>query len=241
MEYIIALVGGILTFISPCILPLIPVYIAYITGISVKELKENQINKSMVFVNSIFFVLGFTIIFTLFAILFFILSLGMSNFKIWFSRIAGFIIVIFGLHLIGVFKINLLNFQLKAELNTKKTGILSSFILGVAFGAGWTPCVGPILSGILVLSSQSNKMLLAIIQLIFYSMGIGIPFLLTALFLNRLVKLIEFFKKHSKIIEIISGLFLVVLGILIMTGLINNLSRYLPILNFEEEIIKLKK
>lgn len=242
MEYFIALVGGILTFLSPCILPLIPVYLAYITGLSVKELKDNQ-NGINISINSIFFVFGFTLVFSIFSVLLFILSLGLSGFKIWFSRIGGLIVILFGLHLTGILKLNFLNFQLKAEIKPKTSGILSSFLLGVAFGGGWTPCVGPILSGILMMSTQSDKIIKAIVQLILYSLGIGIPFILTGVFLNKMITLFNFFKKHSKIIEIISGIFLIILGILIITGWINLLSSYFSkhlffLNNIEENLIK---
>ncbi|MGC8764458.1 MAG: cytochrome c biogenesis CcdA family protein [Brevinematia bacterium] len=225
MSLLIAISGGILTFLSPCILPLIPVYITYITGLSVSELKEEKLNKSGIIINSLAFVAGFTTVFTIMAVLLFILSAGYGNIRIWFSRIGGIIVVLFGLHLTGILNIKFLNFQLKADVNTKSFGILNSLLIGMSFGGGWTPCVGPVLSGILVLSTQSSKIYLAILQLIFYSLGIGIPFILTAFFLDRAISFFNVFKKHSKTIEIISGVFLIVLGVLLFTGWINRIIK----------------
>ncbi len=226
MGFFIAFIGGILTFISPCILPLVPIYIAYITGISAQELKENKSQNRKIFFNSLLFVLGFTVVFIVLAILLFIFSISLGSMRIWLSRIGGLIIVIFGLHLTGIFNLKFLNFQLKPQIEKKESSFFTSFLMGIAFGSGWTPCVGPILSGILLLSTQSSKLLISILQLITYSIGIGIPFIITGIFLNRMLFLINFFKMHAKKIEIISGVFLIILGITVSFNLMGIFANF---------------
>lgn len=245
MSFIVALIGGVLTFLSPCILPLVPVYIAYITGISVQDLKNKESQKNLIVAlsNSLAFVLGFALIFSVLSFFLFILSMGMGNLKIWLSRIGGIVIILFGLNMTGILKLNFLNFQFRPEIKGKINSLPGSFLMGLAFGGGWTPCVGPVLSGILLLSSSTDKLYLAILHLIVYSLGIGIPFVFTALFLSSIVNLLDFLKKNSRLTELISGIFLIFLGILIsfnLTGFIANfLSKIFPfLLDLEYKLIK---
>ena len=245
MNLVIAFIGGIITFVSPCVLPLIPIYIAYITGISVKDLKDSKSEKPLVriLMNSLFFVLGFTIIFSTLAALFYIFVQALGNYKIWFNRIAGAIIIIFGLHIIGIFKIKFLNFEAKFKTEVKKTGLIPSFLMGAAFGAGWTPCIGPILSGILFTGANSTNPWTAVTMLIVYSLGLGIPFILTGLLTNRLIMVFNVIKRNYRIIEIISGIFLVLLGLMLVFDWMGTLSgffsRLLPGLGYlENKLIK---
>lgn len=224
MNYLIAFVGGIITFISPCILPLIPAYISYITGISVKELKDERNNTLHILLNTLFFVLGFSIIFSILAVLFFIFFQSLGNLKVWFNIIGGIILIIFGLHIMGIINIKFLNYEIRYKNNVKKINIFSSLFMGIAFGAGWTPCVGPILSGILLTASNSNNPIVAITYLLVYSSGIGIPFIITGLAMGKMLLLFNKIKKYYKIIEIISGLFIILLGILLIFNLTGQLS-----------------
>ena len=240
MEYIIAFIGGIITFISPCILPLIPLYIAFIAGISVKSLEEKNKPIFSIFVSSLFFVLGFTLVFSILAFLFYIIISQLGSYKIWFNRIAGLIIIIFGIHMTGLIKIPFLNYEMKYSKKINK-GFFTPLLMGMAFGAGWTPCIGPILSGILFSSASSERPELAMLQLIIYSLGLGIPFILTGLLTNKVLSIFSFIKKHYKIIEIISGIFVIALGLIILTDKMGWLSgvfsRALPFLNNVESII----
>ncbi len=226
----IALLAGLISFISPCVLPLVPIYMAYISGMSVKDLEGEKKPTLKIFINSLFFVLGFTIIFTLFALLFYGAStLFGAGFQIWFNRVAGLVLVIFGLHIMGVITIPFLNYEARINNSSqkKKAGILPSFIMGVVFAAGWSPCVGPILASILTLASDASTAGNAVILLVSYSLGIGIPFILTGLATTRLMKLFKGIKKHYKVVEIVAGAFLIILGILIAFDLISVISSWI--------------
>ncbi|HRR96112.1 MAG TPA: cytochrome c biogenesis protein CcdA [Candidatus Ratteibacteria bacterium] len=211
----ISFVAGVLSFLSPCILPLIPIYISYITGISIEQLQESK-NTLKIFIISLFFISGFTLIFVLMGAS----ATAIGNFilkkKNILRIIGGIIIIIFGLHLIGILKIKKLYTEKKIVLKNKKTGYLSSFLLGMAFSAGWTPCVGPVLSSILIIAANEKTVLRGIILLFTYSIGIGIPFLITSLLLNKLLNFFNKIKKHYRAIEIIMGFLLVILGVLFL-------------------------
>ncbi len=248
LNIFIAFLAGLISFISPCVLPLVPIYIAYISGMSVKDLEGEKKPTLKILVNSLFFVLGFTIIFTLFALLFYGASNLFGNgFQVWFNRIAGLILVIFGLHVMGVITIPFLNYEARIKSDqskNKNATILSSFVMGVVFAAGWSPCVGPILASILTLAADAKTAGSAIVLLISYSLGIGIPFILTGLATNRLMGLFKNLKKNYKVVEIVAGAFLVILGILIALDLLSVISswvtRLFPGLAEIEGVIKVK-
>ena len=158
MRYLIALTGGMITFISPCVLPLVPVYIAYISGISVSDLESGGKNKPMhrIFINTLAFVAGFSIVFSLLAALLFIFLQFLGPYKEWFNRIAGLVIIIFGLQMAGLLKFKFLSGEVRFSPSVRKISPGSSFIIGAAFGGGWTPCVGPVLSSILITSTAGT-------------------------------------------------------------------------------------
>ncbi len=243
MTFIIAFLGGIITFISPCVLPLIPIYIAYISGMTVQQLKDETKPVFKIFINSLFFVLGFAAVFSALAALFYIFVQSLGSYKIWFNRIAGLILIVFGLHIIRIIKIPFLDFEIKLKTETKKINVFSSLLIGMVFGAGWTPCIGPILSGILFTSSSSQNPLLAVLLLITYSLGLGIPFILTGLLTHKLLSLFDAIKKHYRIIELISGAFLIILGLILFFDWMGFLSGYFskifPFLNnIETQFVK---
>ncbi len=254
MNFVIALTGGIITFISPCVLPLIPIYIAYVSGTSIQAIKGETpplgsksplVKKPFIaiFINSIFFVIGFAVIFSSLAALFYIFVQSLGNYKIWFNRISGIILIIFGLQMMGIINLKFLNYEFRVQPKTKKASFLSSFIMGAAFGAGWTPCIGPILSGILFTSASSHNSLTAILLLLTYSLGLGIPFILTGLLTGRLISLFDVLKKHSRAIEIFSGLFLAFLGVVLFFDLMGVISGFfsglLPMTgDIENKIVK---
>lgn len=230
MNLFVAFIGGIITFISPCVLPLIPVYLAYITGISVNSLKDYSVSKpfNKILINSIFFVTGFAVVFSLLAAVFFIFIQALGPYKIWFNRLAGLVIIAFGFQIMGLFNIPFINNQLKFDFSPgKKTSMFSSFIMGSAFGAGWTPCIGPILAGIIVTGANGSNIFAAILMLIIFSIGLGIPIILSGLIMNRLVSVFNFLKNHYRVIEIVSGIFLVLLGLILMLNLTGYLSAFL--------------
>ncbi|MGA2141088.1 MAG: cytochrome c biogenesis protein CcdA [Brevinematales bacterium] len=223
MRYLIALTGGMITFISPCVLPLVPVYIAYITGISVSDLESGGKNKPMarIFINTLAFVAGFSIVFSLLAALLFIFLQFLGPYKEWFNRIAGFVIIIFGLQMAGLLKFKFLSGEAKFSPAVRKISPGSSFIIGAAFGGGWTPCVGPVLSSILLTSTAGTGWTggaISILLLLTYSAGLGVPFILTGLLTGRLFSIFAAVKKNYRVIEIISAIFLVALGVMLTAG-----------------------
>ncbi len=225
-RYLIALTGGLITFISPCILPLVPVYIAYITGISVSELESGFKSKPVmrIFLNTLFFVAGFSLVFSLLAALLFIFLQFLGAYKIWFNRIAGLVIIIFGLQMTGVLNFKILNREARFRPAVKKISPVSSFLIGAAFGGGWTPCVGPVLSSILFTSEAGTEGLTSVLLLLTYSAGLGIPFILTGLLTARLMTLWNALKKNYRTVEIVSGLFLIALGLLLIADYMGYIS-----------------
>lgn len=218
LPFIVAFIGGLLAFLSPCTLPLIPVYISMITGISIKELKENnQVDKKKIIINTLFFIFGFSLVFVLVSIL----VIYFSNFasKYIYSgflfKILGIIVIITGLNIMGIIKVNFLFIEKRMNFEFKKTGYLSSILLGIVFGFGWQPCVGPILTMVMGLAAKQDSLFLGSLNLILFSLGLGIPFLLIGIFIEKSISFIEKIKKYSKAIEIISGTILVLMGIYI--------------------------
>ncbi|PAF52269.1 cytochrome c biogenesis protein CcdA [Helicobacter sp. 13S00477-4] len=223
-----SLLAGILTFLSPCILPLIPAYMSYISGASLEELKSGQTSKITILIKSLLFILGFGIIFILLGAS---MAKLIENFLIgsWLNYVAGGVIIIFGLHFMGILRINFLyktkrtNLEIKSK--NKFLNFISPFILGVSFALGWTPCIGPIFSSIVILSGTQEGYGLALMTI--YTIGLGIPFLIVAIMLNQALGLLNKIKKYTRIIEIISGLLLIIIGLIILSGSMQNLSQIL--------------
>lgn len=220
-----AFLAGLVSFLSPCVLPLVPGYLSIISGFSLDQLKDearrNQLNR-IVLINSVMFILGFSITF---------ISLGAS--ATWLGqvllskmtmlyKIAGVVIIIFGLHLMGIFRITALYQDKRFHSVQKPRGMWGSLVLGLAFAFGWTPCIGPILAGILAVAATKETILEGVVLLAVYSAGLAIPFLLTSLGLNKFLSFYSRFKKHFHAVEVVSGALVIVVGVLILT---NNLSR----------------
>jgi len=221
-----AFLAGVISFVSPCVLPLVPAYISFISGISIQELTQGEDKKRAlkgVIINSLLFVAGFSLIF---------IGLGASATLVGqfllskmdiFAKVAGVIIVIFGLHTAGLFKIRFLNYEKRFQAR-KKIGPLGSFLVGLAFAFGWTPCVGPILAGILAVASTQETIKQGIFLLSSYSLGLGIPFILTGVGINRFFIIFGKLKKHFRWVEMISGALLVIVGALIFFGALQRLT-----------------
>ena len=219
-----SLLAGILTFISPCILPLISVYITLVTGLSIEEL-DNRKNLLSVFLSSICFVLGFTTVFVFLGLSVTIIGQFFLNNIDILRTVGGIIIIIFGLHLLGIFKIKLLYKQFGWMDKIKRTSnYFTIYLIGCAFAFSWTPCVDPILASILIMAATQGTIAKGTFLLLIYSLGLAIPFILTALFVSKFLTLFNSLKKYYKVIEIISGTLLILMGILIISGGFNKIT-----------------
>ena len=238
ISYFSAFLAGGLSFVSPCVLPLIPGYISFISGVSLEELTDKEkASKHLwrVFINTLFFVVGFSLVFIgLGASASFIGQWLFQNLAI-FNKVAGVLIFLFGLHVAGVFRIKALNYEKRFHAGQKKFGVLGSIVIGAAFAFGWTPCIGPILGSILTMAANQNTISDGIILLGFYSAGLGIPFILTAVLFNFLIGFFGFIKRHFRAVEIISGGLLMLIGVLIFFNLLqmiaNKLLGFFPNMN----------
>jgi cytochrome c-type biogenesis protein len=226
----VALSAGFLSFLSPCILPLIPSYLAFITGVSIDELtSEDSINqvRVKVIVNSLMFILGFSLIFiALGASATFVGKFLSRNIR-WFEIIGGALVIIFGLHFTGIFRLRFLDREKKVHLKNKPLGYLGTVLVGMAFGAGWTPCVGPILGSILTMAATTQNIIKGIVLLAFYSLGIALPFFISGLILHKFFEYFQSIRKYFKVITIVGGILLIAVGILLVSGYFSAMSSYL--------------
>ncbi len=224
-----AVLAGLLSFLSPCVLPLIPGYLSFISGVSIEDLSSREKRRShtlKLFFNTLVFVLGFSLVFVFFGAI--APQIGaILKYKGIFSKVAGALVFVFGLHVAGVFRIPALNYEKRFHAGQKKMGLLGSLAIGMAFAFGWTPCIGPILAAILTLASQQDTIGHGVLLLTFYSAGLGVPFILTALLFNYLIGAFSFLKRHFRAVEIISGVLLMVVGVLIFFDLLQRLSTFL--------------
>jgi cytochrome c-type biogenesis protein len=230
VSLILAFSAGLLSFLSPCVLPLVPAYVSYITGSTIGD----PIKKSNLYTlyKSIGFVIGFSIIFIIMGAS--ITSLGKIFIKnqFIFRKVSGALIFIFGLHMTGIFKIKLFYYEKRFLSFNKTRGAFGSVLMGMAFAAGWTPCVGPILSSILVYASSLETIERGITLLMFYSLGLAVPFILTALAIENLSLKIRKLGKYLEIISVVSGVFMIIMGVLVFTNKVGFLSQYLNFINF---------
>ncbi|MCH7618571.1 MAG: cytochrome c biogenesis protein CcdA [Candidatus Marinimicrobia bacterium] len=227
VSIIAAFFGGFISFISPCVLPLVPAYISFVSGLSMEELKDDasKRNNKKVLLLSLSFVLGFSVVF---------IALGAALAGLFaaffkqplFYRTAGLILVFFGLHLAGVVPIKFLQYEKRININPKEVGFGGAFLIGLSFALGWSPCIGPVLAGILAIAGVQGGAVKGIVLLSAYSLGLGVPFILTALATNRFMSFSGYMRKHYKAIEIISGVFLIGVGVMIFFNLFYVMTLY---------------
>jgi cytochrome c-type biogenesis protein len=214
MQYFISFLEGIITFISPCLLPMIPLYISYFAGG-----KERNTKKTVK--NALGFILGFTIVFVLMGALAGTFGKLLNEYKTFVDIVTGLIVVFFGLNFLGVFKVNL--FKGAKKVKTDNLGFFSSMVFGIVFSIGWTPCVGAFLGSALMLAASQGHVTEGIVMLLLYSLGLGIPFFISAILIDKLRGAFTFIKKHYKVINTVCGALLVVIGVLMATGLFGKL------------------
>ena len=229
---IAAFLAGLVSFLSPCVLPLVPGYVSLISGAGVEELKstDSQLLRK-VMLNSAAFIIGFSIVFILLGAISTEVGQMLRFYKSALARIAGIVIIIFGLHLTGIFKIKWL--YTDARLHTVKGGSTpwGAFVIGFAFAFGWTPCVGPILAVILGFAAAQDSVIKGILLLAVYSLGLAVPFLLTSLGIERFLKFYSRFRSHMHALEVASGGLLIALGALLVAGRFTLISSYFSFLN----------
>lgn len=219
MEYFLLFLEGIITFISPCILPLLPLYISYFAGGD----RGDGRSKYSALVNSLGFVLGFTIIFTILGTLAGSFGSYIKEQSSIINVLSGFIIILFGLNYMGVFKITILQRSVKINAEIKTFKFLSSILFGVIFAIGWTPCVGTFLGTALMIAVNSQHYLKGTILLLIYSIGLGIPFVICAILIDGLKDAFNFIKRNYAVINKVSGIMLIIIGFSIMTGYLNKI------------------
>ena len=217
MQYLISFFEGILTFISPCLLPMLPVYLSYFAG--------GEANSRKTLRNALGFMLGFTLLFTAMGALAGTLGSFLSKYQTAVNIVSGLVVVFFGLNFMGVIKLNL--FRGGTRMQTGELGFFSSVLFGVIFSVGWTPCVGAFLGSALMLASQQGHVLEGTLMLLSYSLGLGIPFLLSAVLLDQLKGAFNFIKRHYTLVNRICGGVLILIGILMATGVLNEVLRSL--------------
>jgi len=242
VRVLIAFVAGIASFLSPCVLPLVPGYISLISGVSVDGLKEGTSSRRAVIINSLAFNAGLSTIFLILGTTAGLVGSAITS-NPWVRIIGGAVIILFGLQLIGLLKISTLYKDTRFFSSDKPRGILGSAMLGMAFAAGWTPCIGPILGGIIGLAATSGGWRSGLLLSAFYSAGLAVPFLLTGLGINRFLGFYGKFRRHLHKVEVVSGVVLILVGLLVMSGkstvlASSTVTRYVP--NAEELVVKLQ-
>lgn len=215
MQYIIAFLEGIITFISPCLLPMLPIYISYFAGGG-----ERSTGKTLK--NSLGFVTGFTVVFVILGALAGTVGSFLREYQTFVNIISGLIVILFGLNFLGVFHLNLFRGS-QRNINTENMGFFSALLFGIIFSLGWTPCVGAFLGSALMLASQQGHVLEGMAMLLMYSLGLGIPFIISAILIDSLKSAFNWIKRNYQIINKISGSLLVLIGILMATGTLGRL------------------
>ena len=223
IELIIALGAGFISFLSPCVLPLIPGYISYISGSSLNELIEK---KNVNIFPIILFTIGFSTVFIIFGAASTFLGKVLLQNSYELRIVAGLIIIILSLHIIGIINIKFLNYEKRIQTNTN-TNFYSPILIGMAFAFGWTPCIGPILGSILVLAATEESINKGILLLIFYSLGLALPFILSGFLIQKFLIFSKNFKKNIKLVSKIGGIILLITGVLILTNQLQALGYYL--------------
>jgi cytochrome c-type biogenesis protein len=217
--------GGVLSFLSPCVLPIVPPYLAFMAGASMDEVAGGRDRRTVR--TAVFFVLGLSTVFLLLGLAASALGRGLLAFQRELALVAGAVIVIFGLHFLGLLRLPLLDREARFEAHAAAGTAFGAYVFGLAFAFGWTPCIGPVLGAILSLAAQEGSVERGLVLMAAYALGLGLPFLLTALFLRRAIGLMAGLKRHMRAVERLTGVLLVGVGLMMLTGAFSNLSYWL--------------
>jgi cytochrome c-type biogenesis protein len=222
--------AGLLSFVSPCVLPIVPGYLSFISGVNVARMKDGVPDPGQlrrVALTSLAFVLGFSTVFVSLGAAATLVGYYLQQYKRQLGIVGGAIVIVLGLHTMGVFRINFLLYEKRAEVRTKPLGLIGAYVVGLAFAFGWTPCIGPILGAILLFASQQETVTQGVLLLSAYSAGLGVPFLLSALAVNKFFSASGAVKRHMKTVEVVSGALLVAVGLLLVTDRLAVIALYL--------------
>lgn len=222
--YLLTFTEGVLTFISPCILPMLPIYFSYLAGTSGNDKTQNAAGKSNLLANSFAFVLGFTLVFVALGATVTTLGHFLINNRSLLQKISGLIMMVFGLSFMGILNLKFLNMEKRLDFKFEKLRFFSSVLFGMVFGFGWTPCLGTFLGSALALASSSKTITQGVLLLLVYSIGLGIPFILTSVLFEKVKGAFKLIQKHSRTISIVSGILLVIAGILVFTDSLKYMS-----------------
>ena len=220
----VAFIAGLLSFLSPCVLPLVPSYIGFITGLGLEDITRAR---KTTLIHAVLFVIGFSTIFVLLGAGATLIGQLLTQFKPIIARVGGFMLIALGLWMLGIFQFGALNQERRFHLNDKPLGYLGTILVGVAFGAGWTPCLGPIISGILMIAGSEASVGRGVALLAAYSAGLAVPFLLSALLLERFFTFFQRFRSKLGLVNRIAGVLMIVVGVMLLTGWFQTLAGYL--------------
>lgn len=230
LGFMVAFAAGVLSFLSPCVLPLVPSYIGFVAGMSAPEAVSRR---RLAVLHSGLFVLGFSIVFMLLGVTATALGQMLNAYQVWLQRIGAVLIIAFGLYCLGIFRLGFLEREQRIHLEDKPVGYLGSVLVGMAFAAGWTPCIGPVLGGILGLAATQADMSRGLVLLGAYSLGLAVPFLLAAFALDSFLNWFKNFRRHLGVVQKASGVLLIVVGVLLLTGEFTKLAGWLQTLTPE--------
>lgn len=221
MQYLLLFLEGVITFISPCLLPMLPIYLSFFAA--------GDTDRRRTLRNALGFVLGFTLVFVTMGAFAGVVGKLVREHQTALNIVTGLIVILFGLNFLGVINIGFLNRTAQKDANTKNLNFFSSLLFGIVFSIGWTPCVGAFLGSALLLASQGGSLLQGLVMLLAFSLGLGIPFVASALLIDRLKGAFDFIKRHYRVINLISGIILIIVGILMATG---HMGYWLSLLSF---------
>lgn len=224
---VVALFAGVISFLSPCVLPVVPPYLAYMSGVSLAELGSNDSGRNKALLPALFFVLGLSTVFLLMGFAASAVGVAFLQYQDWLNTAAGIVVMIFGAHFVGVYRIGFLDREARLDAGDRGGSAFGAYILGLAFAFGWTPCIGPQLGAILSLAASEASVARGTLLLAVYAIGLGVPFLLVAAFLPRLTGVMGWMKRHMEQIERVMGLLLWTIGLLMLTGGFSSLSFWL--------------
>ena len=233
-----AFAAGLASFVSPCVLPIVPGYLSFISGVNVTQLRDGQAPSDLVrrvAVTSLFFILGFSTVFVTLGAAATLIGYYLQQYKRVLGMVGGLLVIVMGLHTAGVIRIPWLLYEKRAAVRERPLGLLGAYVVGLAFGFGWTPCIGPILGAILVVAAQQETVGQGVVLLASYSAGLGVPFLASALAIQRFFRTSGRLKRHMVLVERVSGALLVAVGLLLVTNRLEVLAQWFartfPVLN----------